>query len=53
MLQCITLGSASTEAGTEDLEDGIHLNVSARVSCIDTSKIFVLSQDKLEVSETI
>jgi hypothetical protein len=33
MLQCITLGSASSEGGGGDeLEDGINLNVTARVS---------------------
>jgi hypothetical protein len=31
MLQCITLGSTSSEGG-EELEDGINLNVTARVS---------------------
>ena len=31
MLQCITQGSASTEGGDE-VEDGINLNVTARVS---------------------
>lgn len=30
MLQCITSGSASAEGG-EELEDGINLNVTARV----------------------
>jgi hypothetical protein len=34
MLQCITLGSASSEGGDE-LEDGINLNVTARVSLIE------------------
>jgi hypothetical protein len=35
MLQCITLGSASAEGGDEELEDGINLNVTARVSPIE------------------
>ncbi len=34
MLQCITLGSTSTEGGNDELEDGINLNVTARVSQI-------------------
>ncbi len=35
MLQCITVGSASSEGGSGDeLEDGINLNVTARVSLI-------------------
>jgi hypothetical protein len=36
MLQCITLGSTSAESGGGDdqLEDGINLNVTARVSLI-------------------
>jgi len=34
MLQCITLGSTAIEGNvTEELEDGIHLNVTARVDC--------------------
>jgi hypothetical protein len=33
MLQCITLGSSSTDGdGGDELEDGINLNVTARVS---------------------
>jgi hypothetical protein len=34
MLQCITLGSASIEGGGggDEVEDGINLNVTARVS---------------------
>ena len=31
MLQCITVGSASNENDNDDIDDGINLNVSAKV----------------------
>ena len=34
MLQCITLGSVAMDGDQEEFEDGINLNVSARVSAI-------------------
>jgi hypothetical protein len=37
MLQCITLGSASNETDSDESQDGINLNVTARVSSIRCS----------------
>ena len=42
MLQCITSGSAPVEGG-EELEDGINLNITARVILPSMSMIGVMS----------
>ncbi len=42
MLQCITLGSSSTENDGDESEDGINLNITARVSPIYINRLVYL-----------
>jgi hypothetical protein len=48
MLQCITLGSSSTENDGDESEDGINLNITARVRPICINRIFY-SRDNIGI----